>query len=279
MRAPLTTRLVLVSRADSASTNIRDALLDMHAWDDAGTFDGLPVRKRDGWLLAEISRIHIEADGVDVALRDAGFAFDVVLVASKHRAASGKPALTVHPIGNIGKAEVGGKPRALVPAAPTEMARVLAQLAAEARGLKHEATYEATHHGPFLQTPTAFVEIGTDESAWSDPDLGERVARAILAAGEPGVADAAPALLALGGSHYAPRATDLARKGRARFGHIVPTYAIDAGVDARVVYDAVRLSGDCAGYYAEPRTVDRLGPDVLQVFSGLELGWFRDEDL
>lgn len=279
MRAPLTTRLVLVSRADPASTNIRDALLDMHTWDDAGSFHGLPVRKREGWLLAEISEVHVEADGVDVALREAGHAFDVVLVASKHRAASGKPALTVHPIGNLGNADVGGKPRALVPAAPTEMARVLARLAEEARALKHEATFEATHHGPFLQTPTAFVEIGTDESSWSDADLGERVARAILAAGEPGIADAAPTLLALGGSHYAPRATDLARKGRARFGHIVPTYAIEAGLDARVLYDAVRLSADCAGYYADPRTMDQVRPDAMQVFSGLELGWFRDEDL
>src|SRR5581483_1221194 len=161
--------------------------------------------------------LHIHAEGVDEELRRAGLSFGPILFASRHRAQSGKPALTVHPIGNWGPdASVGGRPRTLAGTAPILMGRVLRALHAQARGLKHEVTFEATHHGPWLaKSPAMFVEIGTDEAAWSDPVLGERVGRAMLAAAQPSSGDEAPILLAMGGSHYAPKATDLVRKGRA----------------------------------------------------------------
>lgn len=271
--------LVLVSRADPASVTIRDALLDMASWEEVGAFRGLPVRRHGSFLMAEVEPLHLDCDHVDRALKEAGFAFDVVLFASKHRAESGKPALTVHPIGNWADADFGGLPRRVTPAAPVEMGRILRRLHAEAAGLKHEATFEATHHGPFLSTPSAFVEIGTEESAWRDPDLGRRVARAILAAAQPSPFDDAPVLLMLGGSHYAPRATDLVRKGKANFGHIVPAYALERGVEPRVLLEALTGTPGCQGYYLDPRLVERRPDELLQVFAGLELGWWREEDL
>ncbi|HWH08205.1 MAG TPA: D-aminoacyl-tRNA deacylase, partial [Candidatus Thermoplasmatota archaeon] len=199
--------LVLVSRADPASLTIRDALLAMREWREVGAFHGLPVRASGDFLMAEVEPLHLECDLVDRALRAAGFAFDAVLFASKHRAESGKPALTVHPIGNYGAAEHGGLPGRLVPAPPVLVARILRRLHAEAQGTRHQATLEATHHGPYLETPACFVEIGTDEAAWRDPALGAKVARAILAAAQPSAGDAAPVLVWLGGS-----GSDLSRK-------------------------------------------------------------------
>lgn len=273
------TILILVSRADSASVTIRDALLEHEGWTDAGAFEGLPVRARPGYLMAEIEEMHIHAERVDERLRAAGLRFDTILVASRHRAESGKPALTVHPIGNFGAAEVGGAPGRLVPTDPVVMGRVLRALVAEAKGLRHEVTFEATHHGPYLETPTAFVEIGTDETAWADRDLGGRVARALLAAATPTPGDAAPVLVALGGSHYAPRATDLVRKGKANFGHIIPGYALERGLEPRVVLDAIRATPGCRGYHLDARLVKTPPTDVLQAFAMLELGWWREDDL
>lgn len=273
------TILILVSRADTASVTIRDALLEHEGWTDAGAFEGLPVRARPGFLMAEVEEFHIHCENVDRRLRDAGLAFDTILVASRHRAESGKPALTVHPIGNLGSADFGGLPQRLVPTDPVVMGRVLRALQREAKGLKHEVTFEATHHGPYLETPTAYVEIGTDEASWTDRDIGRRVARALLAAATPTPGDAAPVLVSLGGSHYAPRATDLARKGKANFGHIVPGYALDRGLEARVVLDAIRATPGCRGYHLDPRLVSSPPTDVLQAFAMLELGWWREDDL
>lgn len=271
--------LVLVSRADPASTNIRDALLAMVSWKDVGAFEGLPVRSHGAFLMAETPTMHLDADLLDARLKAAGFAFDAVLVASRHRAESGKPALTVHPIGNWGAADFGGRPGRLVPAAPRLMGRVLRRLHAEAAGLKHDVTFEATHHGPYLETPTMFVEIGTDEAAWADPDLGRRVARAMLAAAEPSVGDEAPVVVMIGGSHYAPRATDLVREAKLNVGHILPAYAIERGVAPAAVLEAIARTPGCQGYYLDPRLQDRAPTDVLQAFAALELGWWTDKDL
>jgi D-aminoacyl-tRNA deacylase len=271
--------LVLVSRADPASVTIRDALLDMELWRETGSFEGLPVRERPGFVMAETDRLHLDCDGIDARLRAAGLSFDAVLVASKHKAESGKPALTVHPIGNLGEADYGGLPRRLVPSAPVLMGRVLRRLHAEAAGTKHQVTFEATHHGPHLETPTAFVEIGTDEASWRDANLGRRVARAILAAAEPSAGDAAPTLVMVGGSHYAPRATDLVRQSKANVGHIIPGHALERRVDPAVVLDAIRGTPGCVGYYLDPRLVSSRPEDVLQAFAALELGWWREEDL
>ena len=273
------TTLLLVSRPDPASVNIRDALLDMETWKEVATFEGLPVRERPGFLMVETSQLHLECDLLDRRLKQAGLRFDAILVASKHKAESGKPALTVHPIGNLGAAEFGGLPGRLVPSAPVLMSRVLRRLLVEASGLKHQVTFEATHHGPYLETPTAFVEIGTDEAAWTEPDLGRRVARALLAANEPSVGDEAPALVVVGGSHYAPRAMDLVRQRKANVGHIIPGHALDRGLREEVILDAIRGTPGCVGYYLDPRLVEKRPDDVLQAFAALELGWWREDDL
>lgn len=273
------TTLILVSRADAASVTIRDALLDMESWKERGSFEGLPLRERPGFLMAEVDRLHLECDGLDARLRAAGLAFDAILVASRHRAESGKPALTVHPIGNFGSADFGGKPRTLVPTAPLLMSRVLRRLVAEAAGTKHAVTFEATHHGPHLETPTAFVEIGTNEAAWTSADLGRRVARALLAANEPSVGDSAPTLVMLGGSHYAPRATDLVRNARANFGHIVPGYALERGLDPSVLVDAIHRTPGCRGYHVDPRMNVALASELLQVFTAMELGMWTEGEL
>lgn len=262
--------------------NIRDALLELSNWHETGAFEGLPVREQGSFVMVETERLHIHADGIDAQMRADGIKFDAILVASKHRAESGKPALTVHPIGNFSDAQVGGHPRRLVPTAPRLMGRVLRALKKEAGstvGAKHEVTFEATHHGPYLETPTAFVEIGTEEASWTDPALGRRVARAMLAAAEPSPFDDAPVLVALGGSHYAPRATDLARQGRANIGHIVPAYALDKGLAPEVILDIIRCTPGCQGYTLDPRLVGKTPDDVLQAFGSLELGWWTDEDL
>lgn len=271
--------LVLVSRADPASLTIRDALLEMAPWKRVGDFQGMPVHQRDDFLMVETPRLHLDCDLLDRTLIAAGWNFGTILVASKHKAESGKPALTVHPIGNPQAAAYGGLPGRLVPTDPVVMGRVLRRLHAEAGDLKHQVTYEATHHGPYLETPTAFVEIGTDQASWSDRGLGRRVARAILAAQEESAFDEAPVLLSLGGSHYAPRVTDLARKGRANFGHILPGYAFDGGLPPEVVVEAVRQTPGCRGYYFDARGVNAPPDEALQVFSALELGWWREDDL
>jgi D-aminoacyl-tRNA deacylase len=291
--------LILISSPDAASVTIRDALLREASWKLAGSFDGHSLLRHEDFWIAQTDRLHLHCDALDDELRAAGLDPDVILFASKHRAESGKAALTVHPVGNWGDTSglrsglsvpvpagndpepaVGGRRGMISPTDPVVAGRILRRLHAEAKGLRHEVTLEATHHGPWLaRTPGMFVEIGTDEAAWADPDLGRRVARAILAAATPTSADAAPVAVALGGSHYAPKATDLVRKGKLNVGHIIPSYALERGVTPGAVLDAIRLTPGCLGYFCTMSHVDAIPHDVKQIFAGLHLGWLREEDL
>jgi D-aminoacyl-tRNA deacylase len=147
----------------------------------------------------------------------------------------------VHPIGNFDKdkAEFGGSPGKLVPAEPWLMSAALRELAelAKAGELEYEVSFEATHHGPYLETPAFYIEIGSDEDAWEDEEAGETIARTILSVSEmtsgtrpyPATIDVhEPVAVGVGGGHYAPRITEVCIKKQLSFGHIIPSYIIDA---------------------------------------------------
>src|SRR5205807_5140421 len=91
---------------------------------------------------------------------------DLVVYRSKHRSESGRPSLTVHPIGNPGAAEFGGQPRTLVPSAPRWMTSALRSLRQAGGHLGYVVTFEATHHGPYLTSPTFYIEQGSTEREW-----------------------------------------------------------------------------------------------------------------
>ncbi len=247
------TLLTLVSRADPASVNIGKQLRTRAKWEEVATFRDRPVLQHDEMLVATIEEKHLHADGVDAKLKDeAGLDFDGVVVASRHAARSGRPSLTVHPIGNWGdEARYGGEPHSLVPCLPAVQARLLLGLRDAARDLPHDATFEATHHGPLLETPTCFLEIGTTEDHWMDPRLGGIMADLILdlAHDPPPVAPmGAPVLLAVGGGHYAPKHTDLVRSYDCTVGHILPGYHLKGGVDEGMLEQAVETTPGCNGY-------------------------------
>ena len=148
---------------------------------------------------------------------------ELVVYLSKHRSESGRPSLTVHPLGNPRAADLGGRPGSLVPAAPRWMTGALRTLRREAATLEYDVTFEATHHGPYLETPSFFIEQGSTEREWGDREASRAIARTLLAL-EP--VDA-PVAIGVGGGHYVPRHTDLAKTRRIAFGHLLASYALN----------------------------------------------------
>ena|SRR3990170_438963 len=216
--------LVVASAADEASVNIRDRLLELGGWSESSAFDGSPVWRRADRLLVTIREHHLHVDHVDVRVRDElGVTPDAVAYVSKHRASSGQDAFTVHPIGNLHQADLGGQAGKVVPSAPGLMTDALLRLAAEAPGFGLPATFEATHHGPYLETPTFYIEVGSGTERWTDPRAGAILARTVMAA--EGSRD--PVAIGVGGGHYVPRITDVALARRVAFGHLIASYALE----------------------------------------------------
>jgi D-aminoacyl-tRNA deacylase len=235
--------LIVISAEDPASVNICERLLEHSAWNLLPDieFDGNKVFiYKTRALLVTINSYHLFNDNIDVQVREKLGAHlgteslpTAVIFASKHKSASGLKTLTVHPLGNFNKAEYGGKPEELVPTAPHLMTmayRILYQKALEKK-LEHSVSFEATHHGPYLETPSFFIEIGSDESAWSDKDAANVLALTIIELLEYDLETNCkdyPITIGIGGGHYAPRHSDVARKKRISFGHIIPSYALES---------------------------------------------------
>jgi D-aminoacyl-tRNA deacylase len=216
--------LYVCSLEDVASVNIKRELLELGEWTPGQEFEGAPLLYHGGTVMATIPGIHLYADDIDEKVsRACGAAVSEVVFLSRHRAASGQRSLTVHPIGNWGKAEYGGRERTLVQANPDLMTSLLRELKVQAQGLEFEVTFEVTHHGPYLRSPTLFIEIGSSEATWGDRDAAKAIARSLL---EVKILDC-PKAVGLGGGHYAPRFTEVSLAKKISFGHMLPNYAID----------------------------------------------------
>lgn len=163
-----------------------------------------------------------------------------ILFLSRHKASSGQPSLTVHPIGNPRQdlEPYGGVAGKFSPPSP-RLASLLRDLVATHRLEPHvslsdfDLSFEATHHGPLVSTPAAFVEIGSGESEWARVDAGACWAETLWNALSVPRAAQDSVLVVVGGSHYMPQIKDLADKyPELAVGHMLPSYVFqDASED------------------------------------------------
>lgn len=203
--------------------------------------DGVALRRLGPTsLLLRRPGPHIHDERLDARLPPALRAARVpLLFPSIHRSERGVPALTVHPLGNPGgTADFGGQPRTLAPTAPRLMTSTLRALAEEDRVTGLPVSFEATHHGPTLEQPAFFVEIGYASESTPPTAAVRLLARVIprLSAHE-----ADRVAMGVGGGHYAPHFTDLALRRHWAFGHILSRHAID-GIDATTAEAAFRAT-------------------------------------
>jgi len=232
---------IVVSRADSASEHIGEQLLAVGDWerrtdptrpDAAG---GGTYYRTDGFELREFDDLHIELSDPAAAFgasEDAGDDEPAFLVfVSRHSGETGA-LLTAHVTGNFGPAPYGGAPETLARAAPGAEKRVVESLAAHAPE-GYDVGIECTHHGPTdTAVPSLFVELGSDEPQWSDPDAARAVARAVLdlrgtGAELRGEGDRRPRhVVGFGGGHYAPRFTRIVRETDWAVGHVAADWSL-----------------------------------------------------
>jgi D-aminoacyl-tRNA deacylase len=149
--------------------------------------------------------------------------------------------LSVHTPGNLGKAELGGLPRSLSISPATAMKeclKTMSQLKDEMH-LSYEVSYECTHHGPSLDVPTMFAELGSSTKQWGDKKAAEVVALATMETVSNFGKIEARAALGIGGPHYNMKFTKMALESDVAFGHIIPKYAISY-IDSEVVMQCVK---------------------------------------
>ena len=180
---------------------------------------------------------------------------DDIIFLSKHSAASGTRALTVHPIGipwltSKDEEQYGGKSGKCVPP-HSHISHLYRKVLAEVKSIdmteKYQVTLEGTHHGPYAEVPCCFVEIGSTENDWGEEEAGAIWAKSLSEHFEfqmidvtsetdeteistnseqsPSVLGKTYVIMTIGGGHYIPKLNDVARLGEEFYvGHALSSY-------------------------------------------------------
>lgn len=222
---------VITSKKDEAGCNIRDCLLELFPFKKEATHH----------IFGNISLYEIEIDSIYAENLDREINADVLIFATKHQSKAGTKSLSVHVPGNFGKAEMGGKDKTLCIAPASLLKAMFVELNENGKGLEgsvtcvptspsqssgsYEITLETVHHGPCLEKPAMFIEIGSSINEWKIKEAGEIIAKTIMNVLSKEIKEC-KAVIAIGGPHY-PREYNkfLLRTGYA-IGQICPEYQL-----------------------------------------------------
>ncbi len=153
------------------------------------------------------------------------FSFESIYLVSKHMSSKQLPAFTTHATGNLTSyTEFGGKPFSLSKSAPIKMLSFLKEL--NKNKSTTTITYEATHHGPLLKTPSLFVEFGGTENEINKKENATIMKTAILSSMNSNSSYEKIAL-GFGSGHYPSNFTKLALTKNYAFSHILPSFVIE----------------------------------------------------
>jgi len=155
--------------------------------------------------------------------------FDFVLFASKHQSESKEKTLSVHAPGNWRSAEYGGVPGKACMSSAIFMKQMFEKMhenMLQYNLKEYKLTLEATHHGPLIEKPCVFVEIGSTENEWTDRRVGFIVAKAIseaLKSFKPNPYN--EVAVAIGGPHYCPNFNKIQLRSNVAISHVISQYA------------------------------------------------------
>ena len=231
--------LILVSGGDIASVNQADSLLAMDQWIELEPVEGhraFSLKHARMWWLPDGCLWEDDLDKRWEAVT--GEAPNEVIFPSRHSAASGNASLTIHPIGTmqVPAGEIpdyGGRAGDCPPPNP-RIAAWWRELNRVGSGMEDfDLSLETTHHGPWIETPSLFIEIGSTATTWGHEGAAKLLAGII----HRGLGlDDGPSLgewkghgkvvVTLGGGHYAPRGNMLGLDENIWLGHMLATYAL-----------------------------------------------------
>lgn len=160
--------------------------------------------------------------------------YDIILVASSHKAASGAKSFTLHYTGNFSKAMAGGRDCELNLAPAFVCSAGIKLLENNAKDMRDfEVSLETTHHGPTtINVTLVFIEVGSSEKEWSDLKAIEVVGKTILDLVQELKTNGSKFMeqesyIGFGGGHYAPEFTKLVKLG-VNIGHMIPKHYVES---------------------------------------------------
>lgn len=268
---------IVISAEDIAGLNIKHHLLAGYPFKmTAASFDGFPVfetkTSQHHVTLYTIKEAAIYCEQLDKQLPPC----DAIIFATKHRSKEGVPALTVHSPGNWGEALLGGQPNKVNVPMPRFLRMGFEQQEKQAAGTHYEVAMECTHHGPSIEKPCMFIELGSTEEQWKNEDGGKRVAAALMELLSTDIPDYDIAF-GIGGPHYCPNFVKVMKETNYCFGHICPKWGL-ASLTKELVLEVMEKSG-ATMVILDWKGLGDQKERIVKMLDELKILWKRCDDI
>ncbi len=213
-------KVLVESGQDPSSVSISRFLVEHYPF-RTGRIPGMLTA--GGYVLYRSEEKHLYMNNLEETLSKLGIAPTTIIFLSKHSSQAKIKSLTVHAMGNIGEAILGGYPSQVSMSDPGNMSsalRIMRKTPVEGFNI----TFEATHHGPLTMIPSFFIEIGTEKEDWENESALSTVSNAIMHCTDEGK----EGFIGIGGGHYSPKITEYAVNSGVNVGHILSKHSHEA---------------------------------------------------
>ena len=209
---------IITSKANLASITIKDCLLQNYAF----------VKNNDKHTLThainELELYTLEKQMLYLENIDKEIDADIFIFPSTHTSKAQIDALTVHAVGNFGNADFGGNSGQIGIAHASLMKCAFRKLWKNPFGI--ETIQEATHHGPYMEKPGMFIEIGSSEKMYRDKNIAKFVATVIMETIEEFQKENFKSATGIGGLHHCPNFSKVMLETNIAIGHVVAKHAL-----------------------------------------------------
>lgn len=233
--------LIVASRADKASMSMENFILESTPFKDLE--NGGDLYEFGEYRLKIIEKRHLNYDLLPAEERGITADISDITFLSSHSSSAEIKSLTVHPTGNFGEAVLGGRSKKLSMSSPEKMTPALRKLAEAYRGNGFEITLESTHHGPYLEIPSFYIEIGTTEKEWKDASALQAVKEAVFTDAD----TVAENFVGVGGGHYMPKVTKYVMENKLNVGHLISKHDQDT-ITREQIEEAIENTPRCRGF-------------------------------
>ena len=157
--------------------------------------------------------------------------YDFIIFVSKHKSEKNEKTLSIHAPGNFRNAEYGGESGKVCKTSALFQKQLFENLKKKAQEHhlleKYKVTLECTHHGPLIDKPCIFIEIGSSDFEWSDRKAAFAVAKAIKQTIETFQSNPYNEVaIGIGGPHYCPNFNKIQFNSNIAISHIIPQYIL-----------------------------------------------------
>ncbi len=169
--------------------------------------------------------------------------YDFIIFASKHRSEKQEKTLSIHAPGNwlSTQPQLGGEAGKVCRTSALFQKQTFEKLRKTAKKYnleEYKITLECTHHGPLIEKPCIFIEIGSTENEWKNHRAGFVVAETIKdMVQEFKLNPYNEIAIGIGGPHYCPNFNKIQLKSNIALSHIIPRYVFP--ITEEMIHEAI----------------------------------------